>query len=130
MGGAIATWADGRTAGGEDIYVQRVQASGALGGTVDVPREATLAFALDPVRPNPVRGGPLTVSFALPSAIPATLELLDVAGRCMAAREVGTLGAGRHTVALADGVRLAPGILFVRLRQGANVRTVRLAVLE
>ena len=128
-GGAIVAWRDQRNDGG-DIYAQRVQSNGQLGGTVDVPAEATLAFALDPVRPNPSRGGALTVHFSLPSAAPARLELLDVAGRRIAAREVGSLGAGRHAVALADDVRLAPGIFFARLRQGANIRTLRLAVLE
>lgn len=41
---------------------------------VDVPEEAGLAFALDPVRPNPSRGGPLTVHFSLATDAPARLE--------------------------------------------------------
>src|SRR5262249_17234878 len=47
------------------------------------------AVALEGARPNPVVG-PLGVAFTLPSAAPATLELLDVAGTQVQAREVGS----------------------------------------
>jgi hypothetical protein len=94
-----------------------------------VPGEASVAFALDPVRPNPTRGGVLTVHFTLPTDAPASLELLDVAGRRIATREVGSLGAGPHTLDLIQGKRLAPGLYLVRLTQGANTRTTRVAVL-
>ena len=71
-GGAIATWEDHRN-GKADIFAQRVGPAGLLGGTVDVPRGISLAFALDPVRPNPSRGGALTVRFTLPGAAAASL---------------------------------------------------------
>jgi hypothetical protein len=88
---------------------------------------APLAFALDPVRPNPSRGGALTVRFSLPTDVPARLELLDVAGRRIASHGVGV---GHHTLDLAAGQRLAPGLYLVRLTQGANTRTTRVAVLR
>ncbi len=97
---------------------------------MSVPGEAALAFALDPVRPNPTRGGALTVHFTLASAAAASLELFDVAGRRIAAREVGSLGAGRHTLDLGEGQHLAPGLYLVCLRQGTNTRVTRVAVLE
>jgi hypothetical protein len=99
-------------------------------GTSDVGGGATLAFALESVRPNPTRGEPLGVAFTLPSSASARLELLDVSGRRVMEREVGALGAGRHSVALAAGGRLAPGLYLVRLTQGANVRLARVAVLR
>ena len=129
-GGAIVAWQDYRNLTNPDIYAQRVQANGQLGGTVDVSGDAALAFALDPVRPNPSRGGMLTVRFTLPTAAPARLELLDVAGRRIASREVGSLGAGQHTLDLGAGQHLAPGLYLVRLTQGANKRTTRGAVLR
>lgn len=98
-----------------------------LGPVVAVPADDALAFALDPVRPNPSRGGALTVRFTLPSAAPARLELLDVAGRRIASHEVG---AGQHALDLGQGRRLAPGLYLVRLTQGANTRTTRVAVLQ
>jgi hypothetical protein len=128
--GAIVTWYDSR-GGLTDIYAQRVQANGQLGGdATDVPGEVSAGFALDPVRPNPSRGGALTVRFTLPGDAAAALELLDVAGRRMAAREVGSLGAGQHTLDLGEGCRCAPGLYLVRLRQGTNMRVSRVVVLQ
>ena len=130
--GAILIWVDHRygTWASSDLYAQRVQANGQLGGTVDVSGEASLAFALDPVRPNPVLGGTLTVRFTLASGTAASLELLDVAGRRIITREVGSLGTGRHALDLGEGQRLAPGLYLVCLRQGTNTRVTRVAVLK
>ena len=130
-GGAIVTWQDQRGSS-YDIYAQRVDRDGLLGGVVptDVAGEAALAFALDPMRPNPTRAGALMVSFTLASTAATSLELLDVAGRRIAAREVGSLGAGRHTLDLGEGQRLAPGLYLVCLRQGTNTRVTRVAVLK
>jgi hypothetical protein len=98
---------------------------------VDLPaRGTTLAFALEPVRPNPSSDGALTVRFTLPDAAAASLELLDVAGRRIAAREVGSLGAGRHALDLGKGRNLAPGLYLVRLTQGTDTRVTRAAVLR
>jgi hypothetical protein len=97
---------------------------------VDLPaRDAALAFALDPVRPNPTQGSALTVHFSLPSAAPARLELLDVSGRRVVERELGSLGAGQHTLDLGEGQHLASGLYLVRLRQGANTLVTRVTVL-
>ena len=70
------------------------------------------------------------VQFALPTAALARLELLDVSGRRVAEREVGSLGAGRHALDLVGGRSLAPGLYLVRLTQGANTRTARVAELR
>ena len=99
-------------------------------GTTDVPDGAPLAFALERVRPNPVVGDRLSVEFMLPNAAPARLELLDVSGRRVFAREVGSLGPGRHTMDLAEGRRFAPGLYLVRLTQGADARVRRVAVID
>jgi hypothetical protein len=89
---------------------------------VDVPR--ALALALEGMRPNPaVRE--LTVSFTLPHEAPATLELLDLAGRRVSQRQVGSLGPGRHALRLEEGPQLAPGVYWLRLTQGARTLTAR-----
>ena len=81
---------------------------------VEIPSAFTLQLA--GFTPNPSTG-PVTVSFSLPNADPATLELLDVTGRRIVSREVGSLGAGQHLVRLDEGLsRLRPGMYFVRLR--------------
>ena len=99
-------------------------------GTLDVGDGGAFVFALVGVRPNPSRGEGLSVAFTLPAAAPARLEVLDVSGRRVVAREVGSLGPGRHTLDLAEGRRLAPGLYLVRLTQGANARVRRVAVID
>jgi hypothetical protein len=89
-----------------------------------------LLFALDGARPNPAVGGQLSVQFVLPVATLARLELFDVTGRRVAVREVGSLGPGRHAVNLTEAQHAAPGIYLVRLSQGSNAQTVRVAVLD
>jgi len=96
--------------------------------TTDAPAAAPIAFALEGVRPNPAFGGRLLVHFALPHGEPATLELLDVAGRRVRQQAVGALGVGRHVVDL--GGALTPGLYFVRLTQGANQRVARATLME
>jgi hypothetical protein len=93
-----------------------------LGETwVEVPVTPELALAF---RSNPA-GPDLGVTFTLPDATPARLEVFDVAGRRIAAREVGALGAGNHVVTLSEGHALAPGLYVARLSQGNRWLTAR-----
>ena len=97
-------------------------------GTAGVS-DAVAAFALERL-PNPVVGGQFTVAFSLPVAGHATLDVVDLSGRQVARRDVGLLGAGRHTVAMDEGRPLAAGVYFVRLTQGARQATARVTVLK
>jgi hypothetical protein len=85
-----------------------------------------LELSLEGARPNPSLEG-LAVAFTLPGGASATLEALDASGRVVRSREVGAFGAGRHLVRLDEGVRLAPGRYWLRLRQG-DAQRVRTAV--
>jgi hypothetical protein len=96
---------------------------------LDVPAEGTVALALDRL-PNPSYRGRLNVAFSLPSGERAMLEVMDVSGRRVAAREVGSLGAGRHTIDLGAEHRLPTGVYFVRLVQGSRVATARMVMIE
>jgi hypothetical protein len=98
--------------------------------TTDVGGDSPFAFAMEGARPNPARGGRISMAFTLPSAAPARLELMDVGGRRVASREVGSLGAGRHVVDLTDGARLPAGLYLVRLTQGGASRVVRVTALD
>jgi hypothetical protein len=121
-----------------DFYIYKLCAVDAHGniGPDDIAQpdhatgvaDGTLSFALEGVRPNPARGGHLAVTFTLPRPAPARLELVDVGGRRIVSLAVGSLGAGRHTLELATGLR--PGVYLVRLTQGAAVRVVRVGVLD
>ncbi len=129
-GGAIVAWQDARN-GTTDVYAQGVRSDGTLGGDVlGVPGGERMSFALDQVFPNPARGPRLSARFTLPGPGAGSLELLDVAGRRVAERALAGLGAGRHILDFGVGEHLAPGIYMVRLRQGANERMTRVAVLQ
>jgi hypothetical protein len=95
---------------------------------VDVPGAAMLA--LECTRPNPAVGREAMVSFSLPGAAPTHLELLDVSGRLVSRREVGSLGPGSHALRLTEGTPLAPGIYLLRLSTGRQVLTKRVAVIR
>jgi hypothetical protein len=96
--------------------------------SVPKPSGALAAFALHGAVPNPARGD-FTISFRLPDAAPARIEVFDVAGRRVASEEVGPMGAGAHRVALAAG-GLRGGIYLVRLSRGAAHRTARAVLLR
>jgi len=108
----------GETFGGE--------ASVTVPGPVGV-EPSGLSFALQHVAPNPVAER-MTVSLALPSSDPATLELIDATGRRWLDREVGALGAGTHRVELAPG-QVPAGLYFLRLVQGLRMATTRVVML-
>jgi hypothetical protein len=91
---------------------------------------APLTLAIAPVAANPARGRALVVDVALPSADPARLEVLDVMGRRVAMRELGSLGTGRHSVDLGAGQRFAPGVYLLRLTQGNDARVARVTVID
>jgi len=69
------------------------------------------------------------VRLSLAGGAPARLELLDVAGRRMAERELTALGPGPHDVDLASRRRLPAGIYLVRLSEGQAVAVRRVALL-
>jgi hypothetical protein len=88
---------------------------------------AQRVLALHRVSPNPSRGR-VSVELSLASGEAATLEMVDVAGRRVAARDVGSLGAGRHRVEL--GGRHPAGVYLVRLAQGGRARVLKAVVVN
>jgi hypothetical protein len=95
---------------------------------VDVPEApASAGFALHGAWPNPAsRREGVFISLALPDDVPATIELLDVAGRRLAERPVS--GAGPHRVNVSEGMVLKRGIYFVRLTHAGRSLTSRVTV--
>lgn len=94
---------------------------------IDVP--SADVFALEGLRPNPAVGA-INVSFSLAREGPATMELLDLAGRRVIDREVGQFGRGRHVFRLDLGARMAPGVYWLRLRQGVEQALTRAVVMR
>jgi hypothetical protein len=95
--------------------------------TTAVGSGSTAEFALRGVAPNPASDR-LSVSFALASHAPASIALIDVAGRSWLSRSVGELGAGPHRIDLSPGGRVPPGLYFLRLSQAGKVAISRVAV--
>ena len=120
----MALWGDMRDIPSEVLYAQRLVPAGVL----DVPAPRSAPFALLAPWPNPVRGA-LVAGFVLPDASPVRLELIDIAGRRVVTREVGALGAGRHTVTLATAA-LRPGFYVLRLAGSRGARSARVAILR
>jgi hypothetical protein len=97
-----------------------------------VPPAGGPAFALGGAWPNPARGaGGFSLSFSLPSAERATLELVDLNGRRVWSREVGSLGAGSHVLPLqGEASGLAAGIYVVRLSQAGKSASSKVVLVK
>ena len=121
---------DGKALGAALLHVELISGGGSLpanGMPAARGEDPRLEFGLHRVSPLPARG-PLRVEFSLADGQPATLELLDVAGRRIVTRDVGSLGPGRHGLEMrAD---LPAGIYLLRLTQGGRVGMTKAVVLK
>jgi hypothetical protein len=85
---------------------------------IDVP--AALSLSLEGFVPNPsIREA--TIAFTLPSSGKAILEVVDVAGRRVFRRDVGSLGPGRHVMKLDGSDRFRPGVYLINLSRDGRV---------
>jgi hypothetical protein len=88
------------------------------------PNLGARALALAPARPNPSRGE-ATLTFALPAAGRATLELFDVRGRRVRVLLDGERAAGEQTVTWdgrdGTGREVGSGVYVARLTTAAGV---------
>ena len=91
-----------------------------------------LAFALAQNAPNPVHDRGTLLSFTLPAVGDVRLDVIDLAGRCVATPAAGRLEAGRHEIAwrAEDGSRrpLGAGVYYYRLRWNGRELTRRMVV--
>lgn len=69
-----------------------------------------------------------TVTFALPHAGDAAIEIFDLAGRRWLRHSVERLAAGRHVARLEGPTALGSGVHFVRVSQGSVSATRRLVI--
>jgi hypothetical protein len=114
---------DGRHFEGTDMV--RVVGRGIPGRAFDDARLAVRSlFSLS------VHTGSLRLEVVLAEDSPARVELLDVAGRLVHRRELGTIPSGPHELEIRPAVPLASGIYFVRLVQGGRQASTRTAFLR
>jgi hypothetical protein len=85
------------------------------------------SLVLNGALPNPAKER-LAVSFSLPDSRRAVLELFDISGRRVSAREVGALGPGRHVVDLAHETSIRPGVYLLRLSHPIKTLTEKLVI--
>lgn len=93
---------------------------------VEVPAPT---FALRGIVPNPSHGEPV-ITFSLARAGPVTVEVYDLRGRRVLARDLGTLAARSHEFRLRTGPPLPAGVYTLRLTQGSEVATARAVVIR
>ena len=88
------------------------------------PARVTSGIALAGFVPNPVSSrGTRSIAFTLADRSPARLEVLDVTGRRVFRREVGSMGAGDHRIVV--NTALSPGVYFLHLVRGSVAVTTR-----
>jgi hypothetical protein len=85
-------------------------------------------FGLALAAANPLRGDRLRVACTLADARPARLALVDAAGRVRRDVRVDGAAGTSAVVDLSAGRRLAPGVYWIRLTQGAAVATRKVSV--
>lgn len=94
---------------------------------------APAGLRLAPARPNPARGA-VRVTFELPVAAHARLELYDVRGRLVRTLVDGARPAGEHVARWdgrdGSGAPAAAGVYFVRLEAAGATRSARFALLR
>lgn len=90
-------------------------------GGVAAPR---LAVGATRARPD----GRIGARITLPAGTGARLELVDIHGRRLWAREVGTLGAGYHVVGIDPGSRLASGVYLLHLTQDGRAASAKVVI--
>lgn len=118
---------DGDVAAGRSFeYALSINSNGSqvLAGEVwvDVPKGTQFAFTK--IGPNPSASG-FHVSFTLPNAAPATLELVNVTGRLVEKKIVTGGGSGPQVVDLGTSSKLSPGVYWVRLTQAGRTYSQR-----
>ncbi len=130
-GGAIIAWEDTRN--GEtnsDIYAQRVNSNGTLGGPTSVGGSYNMPvhFTLHQNYPNPFN--PSTViDYELPNAHNATLRVFDLLGREVAILVNERLPAGVYSAEW-NATGFASGVYYYQMRAGDFVKTKKLILLR
>jgi len=131
-GSGIVTYQDTDVLPGERYGYRLEVTSGGVDrllGEVWLSIPAVAELRLGGPVPNPA-GSDLTVAFSLATREPASLELLDVAGRRVLTRPVGAYGPGDHVVNLGNGRRFSAGVYLLRLSQGKRSVTRKTVVVR
>ena len=116
--------------GAHATYRLVVESRGGLVGLQEIPVEIPLPMPLTLRWARVDADGRMVhISYVLETNEPASLELLDVAGRRVMTRALGSPGAGEHDERFTSRA-LPAGVYFVRLTQNRQTRTARLMLIR
>ncbi len=124
FGGVYLAWRDYRNGPNPQIYAQHIVKN--EGSVIAVPDSPALALSIT-VRANPSRSS-IQCYFAVPRALPASIDVFDTAGRRVYRRTIDGAPAGASTASLALG-EVPPGLYLVRLSQAGLSATARFVVI-
>lgn len=99
-------------------------------GQVSVLVPSGLALALRGVHPNPTDGSNAFLSFTLPLAEPATVEVFDLSGRLVDSRPLTGYSAASHVVPFALWPAARSGVYLVRITQRGRSLTSRISIVR
>jgi hypothetical protein len=99
-------------------------------GQVSVLVPSGLALAMRGVQPNPTDGVNASLSFTLPYAEPADLEVFDLTGRLVQSQSISGLGAASHTIPFALWPSARSGVYLVRITQRGQSSTARVTLVR
>ncbi len=128
-GSDMIAWTDRAVVPGERYGYRLVDEAGQIYAETWVNVPTTHRLALAGTQPNPAVPGARIV-LSLPRRGPARLDILDVAGRRVAWREVGDLGPGAHQVRIPELDRLPAGVYMLRLSQGGETAIGRMVRIQ
>lgn len=110
-----------------DAYAAVIQAAAST--PVEEPSAAVPAdYSLDNNYPNPFNPS-TTISFNLSSQQKGFLKIFDISGREVATLIEGSIEKGEHSLTF-DGVQLASGVYFYRLKTASFDRTKKMVLLK
>ena len=99
-------------------------------GQVTVLVPSGLALAMRGVYPNPTDGSNAFLSFTLPYAEAATVEVFDLSGRLVDSRRLPGLAAASHVIPFALWPSARSGVYLVRITQRGQSLTSRVSIVR
>jgi hypothetical protein len=126
---AVDRWYVGRNEENPEHAVEALSRTPATQGLkVAEDGRAATALAIQPLV-NPATGA-LDIMCSLPGTESARVEVFDVMGRRVTARDIDVVSAGMVRVRLNSGVRLAAGSYWIKLIQGSRAPISQRVVLR
>jgi hypothetical protein len=132
--GMIIAWTDLRndlTGQRHDIYAQRVNSDGTLGGVTDVNESVNLQlldFSLDQNYPNPFNPS-TTIKFSIPNEEFVSLKVFNSLGEEVAELLNETKPAGNYSVSF-NASSLTSGVYFYKISAGNFIETKKMILIK